>query len=161
MTQPALVPGTIGAHTSCLLVKLGQVAYRLEEVALAPLDLRVRHFSLLQGLADCGPIGQIDLVRYLRIDPATMAAALEHLEALGAVERERDANDRRRYVVALTSSGRDLLARADNALKQVDATLRADLSAPASAQLHDLLTEVSRSATLAEAFHGHRDDPNH
>lgn len=153
MIESALVPGTIGAHTSCLLVKLGQVAYRLEEVALAPLDLRVRHFGLLQGLADCGPIGQIDLVRYLRIDPATMAAALEHLEAVGAVERERDPSDRRRYVVALTPSGRDVLARANSALSHVDATLRADLAGPAAAQLHDLLTELSRSATVADAFH--------
>lgn len=153
MTESALVPGTIGAHTSCLLVKLGQVAYRLEEAALAPLDLRVRHFSLLQGLADCGSIGQIDLVRYLRIDPATMAAALEHLESLGAVQRERDANDRRRYVVALTAGGVDLLARASKALDDVDATLRTDLVQADADTLHDLLTEVSRSAALTESFH--------
>lgn len=153
MTDPALVPGTIGAHTSCLLVKLGQVAYRLEEVALAPLELRVRHFSLLQGLADCGPIGQIDLGRYLRIDPATMAAALEHLEALGTVERERDPNDRRRYVVALTAGGRTLLDRANHALDAVDAALRTDLSTPTATELHDLLAELSASPALSAAFH--------
>ena len=153
MSDAALVPGTIGAHTSCLLVKLGQVAYRLEEVALAPLDLRVRHFSLLQVLADCGPIGQINLGRYLRIDPATMAGALEHLESLGAVQRDRDPQDRRRYLVALTEAGHGLLASANNALEQVDATLRTDLSASTTSDLHTLLTEVSRSPALTEAFH--------
>jgi DNA-binding MarR family transcriptional regulator len=71
--ESTLVPGSIASHQSCLLVKLGQVSFRLQEAALAALDLRVRHFSVLQALADRGPSVQLELGRYLRIDPATMA----------------------------------------------------------------------------------------
>ena len=146
-----LVPGRIADHTSCLLIKLGQAAYRLQEARLAALDLRVRHFSVLQGLADEGPIVQLELARHLRIDPATMAAALDHLERLGAVVRTRSEKDKRRYVVRLSSSGGDLLARAQAAVGSVDEVLAADLDG-AAAQLKALLARLGASAGLAEAY---------
>ena len=150
--RAALVPGGIAAHASCLLVKLGQVAYRLQEDRLAPLDLRVRHFSVLQGLADAGPIVQLELARYLRIDPATMAAALDHLEQRGAVARTRSPQDKRRYVVTLTQAGIDLLADAQAALSTVDEAIGHDLSAAEASQLHALLGRLGASAALADAY---------
>lgn len=121
----ALVPGSIASHLSCLLVKLGQVSFRLQEAALAPLDLRVRHFSVLQGLADRGPSVQLELGRYLRIDPATMAAVLDDLGRMDAVSRERALEDRRRYIVTLTPEGQGLLSRAVAAIEAVDTTFAA------------------------------------
>jgi DNA-binding MarR family transcriptional regulator len=147
----SLVPGGIASHTSCLLVKLGQVAYRLQETRLAELDLRVRHFSVLQGLADEGPIVQLELGRHLRIDPATMATTLDHLERRGAVSRERSAEDRRRYVVALTPEGTRLLAAARERLDEVDALLATDLGATKGTALTRALTALADSATLIEA----------
>lgn len=148
----SLVPGSIADHASCLLLKLGQAAFRLQESALAPLDLRVRHFSVLQGLADAGPVGQVDLGRYLRMDPATMTAALDHLEGRGAVSRERDAADRRRYVVALTDDGERLLAAVQEGLDGVDALLRTDIGAEALTALHGVLTELASSPALLAAL---------
>ena len=147
----SLVPGGIASHTSCLLVKLGQVAYRLQETRLAELDLRVRHFSVLQGLADEGPIVQLELGRHLRIDPATMATTLDHLERRGAVSRERSPEDRRRYVVALTAEGRTLLEAARERLDEVDALLEADLSATRSKALKGALGGLADSATVIDA----------
>lgn len=144
----ALVPGSIANHASCLLLKLGQAAFRLQEAQLASLDLRVRHFSVLQGLADEGPIGQVDLGRYLRMDPATMTAALDHLQARGAVVRERDVADRRRYVVDLTASGRDLLAEVQGKLDGVDALLATDIGAGALEALREALLGLAVSPAL-------------
>ncbi|MDO7867048.1 MarR family winged helix-turn-helix transcriptional regulator [Nocardioides jiangxiensis] len=152
-TRPTLVPGGIANHPSCLLVRLGQVAYRLQEQAISPLGVRVRHFSVLQLLADLGPTGQVDLGRQLRIDPATMAAALDHLESLDAVVRERDTADRRRYVVALTRDGRALLQQIVAAFGRVDRMIDDELGGRAG----DLLTSLQTIATsqpLIEAFDG-------
>ena len=147
-----LAPGGIGDRALCLLVKVGQVAYRLAEDALAPLDLRIRHFSILQGLADVGPMPQVELGRYLRMDPATTTAALDHLQAKGAIERERDAADRRRYVVGLTAAGRELLARVGRAFDEAEELLAADVGAGAIGDLRGLLAGLNESPTVIEAF---------
>ena len=148
----ALVPGQIASHTSCLLMKLGQVAYRLQEDRLDDLDLRVRHFSVLQGLSDEGPIGQLELARYLRIDPATMAVVLDQLEKRGAVSRERSQQDRRRYIVALTQAGKGLLKEANRSLDEIDVLLRTDLGDEQSQTLHEVLLGLSASPALIDAF---------
>lgn len=148
----ALVPGSIASHLSCLLVKLGQVSFRLQEAALAPLDLRVRHFSVLQGLADRGPSVQLELGRYLRIDPATMAAVLDDLGRIEAVSRERSPEDRRRYIVTLTAEGEGLLSRAVAAIEAVDATFRADLQHKPASDLLEDLRHLAADPALAAAF---------
>lgn len=146
------MPGSIGTHGSCLLTKLGQVAFRLQEAALAPLGLRVRHYSVLQALADLGPTVQIELGTYLRIDPATMAAALERLEKDGAVERERSVEDRRRFVVALTQDGEDLLGEIKSRLEEVDAILAGALEPQMEQGLWTALNTLARSPALASAY---------
>ncbi|TCJ23914.1 MarR family winged helix-turn-helix transcriptional regulator [Nocardioides jejuensis] len=151
--RPSLVPGGIGQHPSCLLVRLGQVAYRLQEQAIDPLGVRVRHFSVLQMLVDLGATGQVDLGRQLRIDPATMAAALDHLESLDAVVRERDPADRRRYVVALTAEGRRLHERIVTAFARVDRMIDDELGDRAT-DLLDSLRTIAGSQPLIEAFDG-------
>lgn len=148
----ALVPGSIASHLSCLLVKLGQVSFRLQEAALAPLDLRVRHFSVLQALADRGPSVQLDLGRYLRIDPATMAAVLDDLDRVGAVSRERAPEDRRRYIVTLTPEGQDLLGRAVGAIETVDATFQAALQHQPEPDPLGGLRLLASDPALAAAF---------
>lgn len=141
----SIVPGGIADHGSCLLVRLGQLAYRWQEERLAELDLRVRHYSVLQGLHDAGPIVQLELGRYLGIDPATMVAALDQLETRGAVARERSTEDKRRYVVSLTPAGEKLLAQARALLDEVDARISAGLSDPATARLWKGLAALADS----------------
>lgn len=148
----ALVPGSIASHLSCLLVKLGQVSFRLQEAALAPLNLRVRHFSVLQALADRGPSVQLELGRYLRIDPATMAAVLDDLGGMSAVARERAPEDRRRYIVTLTPEGQGLLSRAVAAVEAVDATFRAALQPQPESDPLDGLRVLASDPALAAAF---------
>jgi len=119
----------------------------------------VRHFSVLQGLADVGPIVQLELGRFLRIDPATMVSTLDHLERRGAVSRARSPEDRRRYVVALTSEGRALLRRARAGLDEVDALLATDLSATRLRGLTAGLSALADSPALIGAVDGVADGP--
>ncbi|MGH3467053.1 MAG: MarR family winged helix-turn-helix transcriptional regulator [Thermocrispum sp.] len=98
VTAP-LVPGAIAEHNSCLVLKLGQVMFRIVESRLAELGMRTRHYSVLQALFDAGPASQLDLGRCLRIDPATMVSTLDDLQRLAAVTCTRAAHDRRRQVV--------------------------------------------------------------
>jgi len=147
-----LVPGGIAEHTSCLLAKLGQVVFRVAEQHLAALGLRVRHYSVLQALTDQGPSSQLALGGHLRIDPATMVAAVDELEARGLVSRGRDPHDRRRSVVALTDKGRRTIGKLNAKLAALDAELLGDLTSKQQAQLHRRLLALASGPTLPARF---------
>lgn len=147
-----LTPGGIADHTACLLLKIGQVSYRLTEDALARWGLRTRHYSVLQALSDQGPVSQQDLVTLLRIDRATMVAAVDELEGKGFALRERSAEDRRRYEVTLTRHGAVALAEIRAALSRLDDRVLADLGTAERARLTAVLRELSGSAALVGAF---------
>lgn len=157
MSEAPLVPGTVAEHTGCLLVKLGQVMFRLAENHLGGLGLHVRHYSILQALADNGPTSQLDLGVFLRIDPATMVSSLDDLERMEFAARARDPQDRRRHVVQITSAGRDVLDRINRTLWEWDDRTLADLSAGDRAALHRALTTLSSGPTLPAMFDAVRD----
>lgn len=154
--QP-LVPGTVADHTACLLVKLGQVLFRLAEDELGDFGLRVRHYSILQALADNGPMSQLGLGGYLRIDPATMVGSLDDLEGAGLAARARDPQDRRRYLVELTADGRRVLDAANPQLDTVDDRAFAALSATDRKALHRILHKLQAHPTVIELFDAARD----
>ncbi|MFF4020854.1 MarR family winged helix-turn-helix transcriptional regulator [Streptomyces sp. NPDC001843] len=139
-------------HTICLLVKLGQVAFRIAEDGIGGTGLRVRHYSVLQALADNGAMPQLALGSFLRIDPATMVTSLDDLERAGYAERTRDPQDRRRYAVDITAEGRKVLARLNRTLVDLDAEILADLGATERQSLHVLLGSLAASPTLTSLF---------
>ncbi|HWE91023.1 MAG TPA: MarR family winged helix-turn-helix transcriptional regulator [Pseudonocardiaceae bacterium] len=157
MSVTPLVPGTVGQHTGCLLVKVGQVLFRLAEDDLASLGLRVRHYSILQALADNGSMSQLSLGGYLRIDPATMVSSLDDLETADYAARARDPRDRRRHVVQITPAGRGVLSHINRRLLGGDERALADLSPAELRALHKALTKLSTGPTLPAMFDSVRD----
>ena len=61
--------------------------------------------SILDHLDELDPTTVNDLARHMGVTAATMSIALDRLERNGYVERTRDAADRRRVHVRLTSAG--------------------------------------------------------
>ncbi|MFF4508761.1 MarR family winged helix-turn-helix transcriptional regulator [Streptomyces sp. NPDC001401] len=144
-------------HTICLLVKLGQVAFRIAEDGIGGTGLRVRHYSVLQALADNGAMPQLALGSFLRIDPATMVTTLDDLERTGYAERTRDPQDRRRYAVDITADGRKVLADLNRTLVDLDGEVLADLGATERDALHALLGSLAGSPTLTSLFDAARE----
>lgn len=157
MSEAPLVPGTVAEHTICLLIKLGQVAFRIAEDGIGGTGLRVRHYSVLQALADNGAMPQLALGSFLRIDPATMVTSLDDLERAGYAERTRDPQDRRRYAVDITAEGRKVLADLNRTLVDLDGEILADLGATERDSLHALLGSLAGSPTLTSLFDAARE----
>ena len=61
--------------------------------------------SILDHLDEIDPMTVNDLARHMGVTPATMSLAVDRLEHKGYVARARDAVDRRRVHVRLTSAG--------------------------------------------------------
>jgi len=116
------------------------------EAKLAALDLRPRHLVTLTLLRDLGEAGQTDLAATLQIDRTNLVGLLNELEASELIERRRSPQDRRRHTVAITTQGRERLARAEFALAAVEADVLAALEPRQRAELYALLQQVERSS---------------
>jgi DNA-binding MarR family transcriptional regulator len=147
-----LVPGRIADHTSCLILKVGQVVFRLMEDRLSELGLRIRHYSLLATLAELGPMSQGQLGAYLRIDGATMVATIDDLEGVGLVERRRAQRDRRQSVVSITADGETMLGRVEELMRSLDDEYLQDVTSNQRSQLHRLMEKLAQGKVLASAF---------
>jgi DNA-binding MarR family transcriptional regulator len=98
---------------------------------------------LLASLADQGAASQAELSRRTGIDPSDVVAAVNDLQARGFVTRERDPQDARRNVVALTPRGRRELARLDVVVAEIQDRVLAPLSATERRTLHTLLAKLA------------------
>jgi DNA-binding MarR family transcriptional regulator len=110
MTEP--LSTALADRLGPLLGRAHEAHHVLARDALAPLGLAPKGFGALAVLGADGPISQQRLAERQGIDRTTMVAVVDELERVGALERRRDATDRRAYALHLTPKGRRLLERA-------------------------------------------------
>jgi len=89
-----------------------------------------------------------DLARQVRLSQATMTGILDRLERRGSVARRRDASDKRRVLVRLTSPGARLLAQAPPLLQHSFIERFSRLPEPDQAQL---IASLERVVAMMEA----------
>ena len=138
-TTPA---GILDEHRSSpglLLALLGQEAMRRLRAAHTAHDLKPRQFQILGLLHDHGGLAQGELIKEIGVAPSILVTLLNPLEADGLVTRERDPDDRRRHLVALTPAGERHLASASRAQNEAEDTLFASLDNGQREQLRAVL----------------------
>ncbi|MEV0548939.1 winged helix DNA-binding protein [Nocardia salmonicida] len=151
MTEP-LIPEMVADHTTCLLIKLGQVMFRVSEDRLATLGLRTRHFMILKVLAGDKASSQLELGTRLRIDSTTMVAAIDHLEAAGLAARIRDHRDRRRFLIEITEKGMRAVEQADELVGTLNNDLLDGLDPDERTNLHRALLALNSGDALPLAY---------
>jgi long-chain acyl-CoA synthetase len=87
------------------------------ELALAVLEITPAQYRLLVQLAQ-GAEASTSLAKKLAVSPPSVTNVVDGLVQRGAVERTPSEEDRRRISLALTDSGRGLLARAESAVSE-------------------------------------------
>ena len=124
---------------------------------LAPFGVSLRGYTALstaqRAVAEGRPLTQLALGRAICLDKSTMVVTLDELERTGLVAREPDPHDRRARVVAPTPAGRALLARAEAAVREVEAEALADLSEEERRTLLALLNRLV-AGRLSAGFGG-------
>lgn len=131
-----------------LVTKVGQSSAAAFAEAIAQLGIRPKHYGLLVAIDAAGPQPQQRLAEALGLVPSAIVAMVDDLERLGAVERTRQALDRRQVVVALTDTGAALLERATAAGVESDAVVFAALNAPEREALGAALHAVAADRGL-------------
>jgi DNA-binding MarR family transcriptional regulator len=136
-------PEPLASAPGFLLSWNGQRIARKFAAAMESVGLRPPHFGVLT-LIDAEPgSAQQTLVERSMIDPSSMVAVLDELEAMGLVERRRHPDDRRKHAVYLTARGRRTLARARVVAMKTAQETFAPLNAPELETLRLLLRKLA------------------
>jgi MarR family transcriptional regulator for hemolysin len=87
-------------------------------------------------------LAQVELSRRIGIETASSTAVIDQLEKLGLIRRKRDAADRRRIIVNLTSSGRTLEKPLDGCAIAVNLRARSGLTNAQIASLFETIEKI-------------------
>src|SRR5258706_6645975 len=119
-----------------------QAAQNMDPEQLQPLGLYARGWGVLSTLAESGPLTQIELATALAIDRTAMVYLLDELEQSGLVERVRNPDDRRSFLIHLTGDGQRRQRNAATALAGAADTLLRPLDPEERGLLRALLTRI-------------------
>lgn len=122
-----------------MLTRLGTVARLRIADALAPLGVTMRQFAVLRTLAAEEGLSQAALGDRLKIDASSIVLVLDDCQRSGWTERRPSPSDRRRHAIHLTSGGRKILLRSQEAASRAEEEIFAPLSGAQRGQLRDLL----------------------
>ena len=130
---------TVGPQVGLLLRLAHQRAARSFRDALAPLGIDGRLFGVLSALGRLGPSTQARLIAELDADKSAMLRTVDDLEQRGLAERRVVPGDRRARVIALTASGQECLAAAEETARATSATLFSSIDPDELVILRDTL----------------------
>lgn len=132
-------PNRLATKPSWLITQLAVHARRLVFEGFAEAGVRGYQYRILAALQEFGTANQTELARRCRMDRSDVVAAVHDLATEGHLQRTPDPDDRRRNIVAITSTGRQQLRRVDRALDAVQDKLVEPLSPDETQTLMALL----------------------
>jgi len=105
-----------------LIRRAQQIAVAEFARVLAGYDITPVQFALLNAVIDAPGVDQITLAKTVAFDPATSGSVIGRLEAKGWLQRQADAQDRRRKLLLVTPEGAKAVAQMSLAVSQVQKT---------------------------------------
>ncbi|WJZ03557.1 Transcriptional regulator SlyA [Corynebacterium freiburgense] len=112
---------------------------------LKPLGLTPAQFAVLQDIDEHPGTAQHDISARTSMDMPTLTELLLRMEQRGYITRERDEQNRRRYVIHLCDQTDAMLADARDLASATNSYALAGLSAQELDTLFDLLARVERN----------------
>jgi DNA-binding MarR family transcriptional regulator len=143
MWEDGPIPEELGAFPGYLLARLGEASRRRFRMALEPEGLHPRHFGVMTMVAAQPGMSQHELHEKTAIDPSSMVAVIDELEAMGLAERRPHPDDRRARAIFLTTTGLEKLQRVGALTAELQREFFQALSADERRTLHTLLRKLA------------------
>src|SRR5579859_2760798 len=124
----------LARNTGFLISRVGDLTRRRFAERLSELALTPRMFGVLNVLDAEGAVTQHALCQAVGMDPSSMVATIDELEAKGLAERRRNPQDRRAHALYLTPAGQEMLGRARQVAGESQQELLHPLSSDERAQ---------------------------
>jgi DNA-binding MarR family transcriptional regulator len=141
----------LAGNTGFLISRIGLAASRAFAERIAAVGVTPRGWGALNVLDKEGAITQQSLGTCIGMDPSSMVATIDELEAEGLVERRRNPQDRRAHALYVTDKGRRTLAEGRKVARRAQEELLAPLTGEERRQLHELLLKVAQGTPQATA----------
>lgn len=125
--------------TLYLVKRLELVIRALMDDALRPLGVTTLQYTAMTVLDSRGPLSSAQLARRSFLRPQTMHEMVLNLEKRGVIAREPHEGNKRILLAQLTDEGRELLARCNPLVLEIERELLADLPADARGAFRDQL----------------------
>jgi DNA-binding MarR family transcriptional regulator len=109
-------------------------------------DLRASQLSYLMAVCEHPGMAQEALADYLGVDRSNVTRQIAQLEALGYVQRQVDATDRRRLFVHPTDRAFDVLPHLVDTVSDCQRELTRGMSQEEKELLCELMTRMTRNA---------------
>jgi DNA-binding MarR family transcriptional regulator len=143
MWERGPIPNELGKFPGYLLARLGEASRRRFQKALEPERLHPRDFGVMTMVAAQPGMSQQQLHEKTAIDPSSMVAVIDELEARGLAERRAHPDDRRTRQIFLTDDGLEALARVRVLAANLQREFFGVLSPEERRTLHALLRKLA------------------
>jgi Transcriptional regulators len=151
MWEDGPIPGELGVFPGYLLARLGEASRRRMHKVLEPEGLHPRYFGVMTMVAAHPGMSQQQLHEKTAIDPSSMVAVIDELEARGLAERRPDPSDRRTRTIFLTEQGEETLERVRGLAARLQREFFGALTADELRTLHALLLKLAGSTVSKQA----------
>jgi DNA-binding MarR family transcriptional regulator len=135
-SQPSIL---MAEHLGYLLKHVQLRFSELTAAALAPAGINGSEAAVLRTIDNPNPLAQGEIARRMGIDRTTMVALIDDLQERGLVRRRQDPDDRRKNIVELTETGRDITRQATKARERAEQAFLGPLSADEAEQFKKTL----------------------
>ena len=132
---------SVANRPGALLVIAARTGQELARRRLAPMGLSAQMCGVLIRLGE-GPLSQHELGEQLGIDRTTVVELIDDLERKGVVQRRRNPEDRRSYLLTLTPKGKTFQKRATEAFDGAADEFFGPLSRTERAAMSDMLRRM-------------------
>ena len=132
---------SVANRPGALLVIAARTGQELARRRLAPMGLSVQMCGVLIRLGE-GPLSQHELGEQLGIDRTTVVELIDDLERKGVVQRRRNPEDRRSYLLTLTPKGKIFQKRAAQAFDAAADDFFGPLSKTERTAMSDMLRRM-------------------
>jgi DNA-binding MarR family transcriptional regulator len=132
MSAPAASPGPAHDRDVTLLYLIKQVELAVKQAlddVVAAADLTTLQYTALTVLERHPGITSAELARNSFVRAQSMAEMVTYLLGRGLVSRERDPNNRKQYLLALTAKGQRVLKGLFDAVADIEAKMLEDFDA--------------------------------
>jgi MarR family transcriptional regulator, lower aerobic nicotinate degradation pathway regulator len=137
------IPGELARFPGYLLARLGEASRRRFAAALKEQELHPRDFGVMTLIAADPGLTQHQLHERTGIDPSSMVAVIDELEAVGLAERRPHPGDRRARSIYLTEHGQEALAEVQRIAAGLQGEMFGRLTKDELATLHALLRKLA------------------
>jgi DNA-binding MarR family transcriptional regulator len=136
------LPPSMRERIPFLLYRAAEASHALANSMLTELGLTARQVGILTLVTERTPMTQKELGAELQIDRTVMVDLIDQLEARGLVERCRNPQDRRAFLIKPTAAGRELKQAAIAVLDRQQEIFLEPLAADERRILASILTRL-------------------